>query len=232
MSGSTVVHAAAALVVGAGAGAGFLFVSGDLAGSGKIAQLADDKASVERRLQKHADASAVLAKAWTEYDAEVAKRKAAEEARAKAEAEAKAAAEAEAAAAAAAATAKPAAAPPKPVEVLPAFGLLTLKGASGDLEVDGGPGLAGRGKSVDLSFTAAPGRIKVRSGPFKVDLTPRVEGKGLKVDVSVSPLAIITADGNRVGTSAQGLVIDRKPFKLDFASPNAGELNLLLVYRK
>lgn len=221
MRGTTIVEAVVALALGAGAGAGFIVGTGDLKGSSEMARLDGEKAGFEKQLVDHQKELARRQQLIADADrARVAMAEADERARAEADAKARAEADAKARE------------PVRVAEKLPAFGLLTIKALSGDLEVDGGPGLSGKGRSVDLAFESTPGKIKLKSAKFNVVITPKSVGRLLTLDVTVSPLAIITADGNRVGTSALGLAVDRKPFKLDFQSPAAGDLNLLLSFKK
>jgi hypothetical protein len=218
---TSIVEAVLALALGAGGGAGFIMGTGDLKSGAQIEQLEREKTEVEHKIDEHR-------KELTQREALVAEKAKADLDRARQEQEQKAKAEQEQQAKAL--KEKEAL---SHVEKLPPFGLLTIKALSGDLDIDGGPGLKGTGKTVDLAFQEAPGKIKVRTGKFTVVLTPKVSAaKTIFLDVQVSPLAIITADGNRVGTSAPGLLVERKPFKLDFASPAAGDMNLLLTFKK
>jgi hypothetical protein len=230
LRGSTIVEAMVALALGLGAGAAYLVATGELPGQDAIQRLGDGKAAAQKRLDDHASEKARIANLQADFDAELKRREGLIKASEEAARAAAAAAEAEAAKAAEAARAAEAA--KVVVEKLPAFGLLAVKAVSGDLSVEAGPGKGGKGKAVDVPFDAAPAPVKLAGGKFKIDLKPRLEGKALVLDVAVQPMAIITADGNRVGTSAQGLRVERKAFNLDFQSPVAGELKLLLTFKK
>lgn len=217
----TLVEAVVALGVGALGGLGLLYGTGELKTSAQLSQLrADYDNAFQSELSRLESERRVRLEAEEEANRRI--REAEARARAEAEAEAQAArlkAEAERARAEAA---------PK----LPAYGQLVLKAAT-DLEVDGGAAGGGRGKSIDLAFDTAPsGRIRVKGGKFTINLTPKLRGSRMTLDVSVSPMAIIAADGERKGVStAQDIAVGRQ-LRLDFQSPAAGDLNLVLAYRR
>ena len=219
MRPAMLLEAVLAVALGAGGGAGFLFGTGDLRTPAQIDVLQTELDSTRRAVTERKEAV---------RRAEQARLEAEEKARLAAEAAALREAEEKARLAAEEAARKEAEAK---ANRMPAFGLLSIKAAA-DLNVDAGE-VSDRGKSVELPFENKPGKIKVKGGRFTIYLTPRVQGSRLKLDVSVSPMAIIVADGERKGVStAQGLVVGRGPFKLDFQSPAAGDLNLVLQYRK
>lgn len=212
----TLVEAAVALGIGALGGVGLLYGTGELRTSSQLTQLRrdyDDAYTLE----------------LTRLEAERTGRLEQEEAdRRREEAEAKARAEAEAAAKAREAESKAREEAEK--NRLPAFGVFTVKAAS-DLELEAGARTE-RGRSIELGWEAAPGKFKIKGGKFTINLTPKVAGNRLLLDVAVSPMAIVVADGERKGVStAQGLPVG-KLLKLDFQSPAAGDLNLILQYRK
>lgn len=212
----TLVEATLALAVGALGGAGLLYGTGDLKSAGQIERLQRDYDDAFRlelsRLETQRAARLEEARAEQERAAAAEKARLAELDRKRVEALQR---EQELA---------------KEKNRLPAFGLLVLKAAS-DLEVDTGAGLE-RGKSIDVPWETPPVKFKVKGGKFTISLTPKLKGNRLTVDVAVSPMAIIVADGERKGVStAQGLVVG-KSLKLDFQSPAAGDLNLVLQFRK
>lgn len=217
----TLVEAVLALGIGVGGGFGFLYGTGDLKTSGEIVAMREKIDSELRRVEKErldAIESARLAKVA-------------------AEAEAGRERERLAAIAAAAETARLAAlagggTTENVITKSARFGELSIKAVGDNVSVDGGEGLKGSGAEVKLAFEALPAKLKVKSGKFTVMLTVKASGKMLGIDASVSPLAIVKADGVAVGTNASGLEIGRKPFTLEFNSPASGELKLLLVFRK
>lgn len=215
----TLVEAVVALGIGVGGGVGFLYGTGDMKGAAEVATLQGQADQLTKDVeQARAAAEAARQAEMVRLEAE---RRAAQEAMARAAAE-RVAAERAAAEKAAAIVANAG----------PKFGQLTIKALAGALNVDGGPGLKGTGKVVDLAFEEQPGKVKVKAGRFTVVLTPRPMGRYLGLDVSVSPLAIIKADGVAMGTSASNLEVTKSAFKLDFSSPASGDLNLILQYKK
>ena len=217
LRGATIIEAVVALALGAGGGAGFLVFSGDLQTPTQLHALETEKAGVEQQIRAHDQE-------LQRREQLIAQARAAAQAQAQAQvAQARAQAAAHAAAEVAAVT---------QASQAPKFGRLTLRALSGNLDVDGGGSLTGHGRSVELAFADKPGKIRVHAGQFSVVLMPKAGRRELGMDVTVSPMALITADGNRVGTSAENLKVGHRPYKLDFQSPVAGDLNLLLSYRK
>lgn len=208
------VEAVVALVIGAGGGAGFLVSTGDLKSSADVATIQretdDARKSIETtktEIRSLEEQQAAAAKAKIEADT---KARLVEEERLRIEKER----EKEKA----------------NVPVLPAFGQLVLKAAS-DLEIEYGSERL-RGKSVNVDFPTKPEKFKIKGGKFTVTVTPKLQGTKLAIDVSVSPMAIIQVDGERQGVStAMGIVV-AKQLKLDLQSPAAGDLNLILQFRK
>jgi len=214
------VEAVVALALGIGGGFAFLYGSGDLKSGAQVRQLQDAYDAALRDEQARADEfrkrelAAAADKARREAEDAQRAAKEAEEARRRAEEDERIRKAAENAA------------------KLPPFGELTIKALSGDLDVDGGAAGRGTGAQVKLPFNAEPTPIKVKAGKFSISLKPRANTKTLKVDVTVSPLALIVANGENKGTSAGGLEIGKSPFKLEVKSPAAGDLNLILQYAR
>ncbi len=219
-------------MVGALLGAGWLVGSGRLQAPWDAGRLtAEKQALVEKRrkydtelAQRQAAIAAAEQRAREAAAAEAALRakRAAEEAEARARAEAEAEAEAERAKAA------------EKKGKTQAQGTLVIRSLSTDFEVDAGQNRGGRGRLVEVPFVSAPGKIRVKASRFTVVLVPHLTPgtKSLRLDVSVSPMALVSANDERLGPSARGLTVDRKPFKLDLQSPVAGDLNLILTYRR
>lgn len=212
----TIVEAVLALSIGAGGGFGFLFATGEMKTGGQLSAMRHSVEAEERRVDSERSAEKMRQ--------ELAAKEAADKARlaAAAAAEAEKAARVQAASAAAAAAAA----------ALPKYGVLVIKALNQDVVVDNGAEHK-EGKVVELEFNDLPGKIKVKAGKFNLVLNPKIGARNtMGLDVSVSPLAIIKADGIAKGTSAPGLDIGRTAFKLDFSSPASGELNLILQYKK
>lgn len=221
MRPATLVQAVIALVIGAGGGVGYLYGTGQLSTPARLEELTSKLDATRQTISVRRQAAAEAEKERLE-----AEEKALEAARAEERRLAEALAEEQRLAEEAAARAKAAEAANR----APAFGVLSIN-ATTEISVESSDGTR-KGKAVTLPFSSAPGKLKLKDGRFTVYLTPKVKGSRLELDVSVSPMAIIAADGERKVSSVQGLVVGRGPFALDFNSPTAGDLNLVLQFRK
>lgn len=231
MRATTIVEAILALALGVVVGIAFLYATDELKTPGEIAALERAASEERRRVELEAlerQKEEELARERAERE-RLEKERAEREARALAERERREREERERAEREKAEQTRR---DVRVAQVTPEYGRLVVRTLADNLEIDGGPSLRGKGKEVTLNFTDRPGRIRVKGGNFTVTLHPKPYGQVLGLDVSVSPLAIIKANDVATGTTAQGLEVDRQPFKLDFSSPSAGELNLILQYRK
>lgn len=216
--GVLVLEAVVALGVGGGAGVGYLLHENrDLHTPAWIRAQERRIEAEERELaRQEAERLRLLAEEREKAEAE---RLALEKARLEEEARLRALAEEE--------ERRKAEAQPK----LPAFGILAIRAAAGDLQVDGGPALRAAGRSVELRFEEKPGKITVKSGVYTIVLDPKPGPKSLALAVTVSPMALVWSNDHNNGTSAANLEVDRNPFKLDFRAP-AATANLILQYRR
>lgn len=221
MRPATLVQAVIALAIGAGGGFGYLYGTGNLSTPARLEALSSKLDATRQKISVRRQAAAAAEQARLEAEEKALEAARAEERRlAEALAEEQRLAEEQAARAKAAEEAARA----------PSYGTLSIK-ATTEISVEAGRSTQ-KGKAVTLPFTSAPGKLKLKDGRFTVYLTPKVKGSRMELDVSVSPMAIITADGKREVSTVRGLVVGRGPFALDFNSPTAGDLNLVLQFRK
>ncbi len=230
-----ILQALFAFALGAGAGAALLFGTGELRTPKATSELAARVGSLSEQIEAHGkelerrNELVRQARERAKQEAEAAEkaREAALEAerqRLAAEQEQKSREEKEK-------KAKEAAAQKGKV---PVFGVLSIRSLSNEFEVDAGTNKGGRGRNVEVPFVNAPTKLRIKAGRFTVVLAPKVVGaaKSMLMDVSVTPMALVSANDNRIGPSAFGLAVERKPFKLDIQSPAVGDLNLILTFRR
>lgn len=233
MRPALLVQGLIALILGAALGVGFLFGTGQLRTPSQVSALRGELAATRRII---ASATALAAKAEADAEAEAeaeaeaarlaAEQRALEEQRAQNEAEARAKDAADQERQAADRAPRPKV---RPVSQPAAYGVLTIRAQSPLTAISGGQSMFGKG--LDLPFTKEPGKITLKDGRFTVNLATKVVASRLMIDVTVSPMAIVSAEGERLGTSAHGLQVGKSAFALGFNSPTAGDLNLVLQYK-
>lgn len=233
MRPALLVQGLIALALGAALGFGFLFGTGQLRTPSQIDGLRGELDATRRTIAERKAAAEEAAARAAEAERLAAEQRARDEQRAREEADARArerarereSAEAERRAAAELAASRTRRAAAEPA----AYGVLTIRAQSPLTAVSGGTSMFGKG--LDLPFSKEPGKITLKDGRFTINLTTKVVASRLMLDVTVSPMAIVSAEGERLGTSAHGLQVGRSPFALGFNSPTAGDLNLVLQYK-
>lgn len=216
------IEALVALAIGAGIGTGFLFASGELKTPGRVNELRAELAATQQQIAAREESIRLAEKARVEAEER------AERERAEAEELARRAA-ALAAEQARLAVEQARTKEPPPPSQRASFGTLTVKSTSPLAASFDGANK--RGKGLDFAFFKKPETLTIQGGSFTIRLSPTVQNGRLLVDVRVSPMSIVSAQGERIGTSAHGLEVGRTPFALDFNSPTAGDLNLVLLYK-
>lgn len=218
-----------ALILGAALGFGLLFGTGQLRSPAQVDALRSELDATRRSVaeRKSAIAAAEAAAREAEADRLAAEQRALAEQQARDEAAARAreAASLDRQAADLAARERAQTASRQSA----AYGVLTIRAQAPLTAISGGQSMFGKG--LDLPFAKEPGKITLKDGRFTINLTTKVVASRLMIDVTVSPMAIVSAQGERLGTSAHGLQVGKTAFALGFNSPTAGDLNLVLQYK-